>query len=255
MTAQHRIGEVAELAGVSVRTLHHYDRLGLLTPSMRSANGYRLYTEQDLERLQQILFYRELGFPLSDIRGIVTSPGYDRRRALAEQRDLVAARILRLEDMLALIETTLTKMRRGGQMSGEELLGAFGEFDPARYEDEVRRRWGDTEAYRESARRTRAYGKDDWRRYQEEAAANGARLAALMDESVAADDPRALAAVEEARLLIDRWFYPCSRAMHASLGEMYVADARFTATYEAIRPGMARYLRDATAANAARGED
>ena len=254
MTAQHRIGEVAELAGVSVRTLHHYDRLGLLTPSVRSANGYRLYAEQDLERLQQILFYRELGFPLKDIRVIVTNQRYDRRRALSEQRDLVAARILRLEGMLALIETTLTQMRKGGRMSGEDLLGAFGEFDPTRYEDEVRRRWGDTDAYRESARRTRAYGKDDWRRYQEEAAANGARVAALMDEGVAADDLRALAAVEEARLLIDRWFYPCSRAMHASLGEMYVADPRFTATYEAIRPGMARYLRDATAANAARGE-
>jgi MerR family transcriptional regulator, thiopeptide resistance regulator len=139
-------------------------------------------------------------------------------------------------------------------MNDDELFEVFDDFDPAAHEDEVRERWGETDAYRESARRTSAYTADDWYRFKEESERIGATVASLMDAGVAPDDPRALAAVEEARLQIDRWFYPCSRAMHAQLGAMYVADPRFTATYEKVRPGMAAYLRDATAATAARGE-
>jgi MerR family transcriptional regulator, thiopeptide resistance regulator len=248
----YRIGEAAKLARVSVRALHHYDAAGLLKPSARTASGCRLYTSADLERLQHLRFYRELGFSLGEIRELLADPAFDRRRALAEQRRLLAAQVLRLERMLALIDRTLAS--EGAVMNENELFEVFGDFDPAACEDDVRERWGETDAYRESARRTSAYTKADWRRFNDESERIGATIASIMDAGVAPDDPRALAAVEEARLQIDHWFYPCSRTMHAQLGEMYVADPRFTATYEKIRPGMAAYIRDATAANAAHGQ-
>lgn len=139
-------------------------------------------------------------------------------------------------------------------MTTDEMFGVFEDFDPAEYEDEVRERWGESEAYKESARRTARYKKEDWERYKSESEAVNAAIVALMDEGVPATDERAMDAVDAHRLLIDSWFYPCSHEMHAGLAEMYVSDPRFTATYERIRPGMAAYVHDAIIACAARAE-
>jgi DNA-binding transcriptional MerR regulator len=248
----YTVGEVAKLARVSVRTLHHYDEVGLLRPSERSDAGYRLYSLGDLERLQQVLFYKELGFALDEIAGLMNDPAFDRREALLVQRELVAGQALRLEALLGLIDKTLTSLEGGIHMTKEEMFEVFGDFDPSQYEDEVKERWGDTDAYKESTRRAARYTKDDWARFKAESEEINATIVALMDEGVAPDDPRAMDAVERHRLQIDQWFYPCSHEMHSNLGEMYIADPRFTATYEKIHPGMARYVRDAIKANAAR---
>ena len=253
MTLAYKVGEVAALARVSVRTLHHYDEVGLLRPSARSEAGYRLYTMGDLERLQQILFYKELGFSLDEIREMMSDPAFDRREALLAQRELIAREAERFEAMLRLIDKTLAAMEGGFALTKEEMFEVFGDFDPAQYEGEVQQRWGHTEAYRESARRTKGYTKEDWQRIKAESEEINAAIAALMDQGVTPDDVRALDAVERHRLHIDRWFYPCSREMHAQLGQMYVNDPRFTATYEKIRPGMAKWVAEATAANARRG--
>lgn len=242
------VGEVARLAQVSVRTLHHYDRLGLLRPSTRSEAGYRLYARPDLERLQQVLLYRELGLPLEEIAGLMDSPAFDRAEVLERQRAQLAARREQLGAMVDLVDTTLATLRGERQMTHEELFEAFGDFDPAAHEDEARERWGETAAYAEAQRRTRAYAKDDWLRYRRESDEVNESLAALLEAGAPPDDPRAQEAVERHRLLIDRWFYPCSREMHAALGEMYVADPRFTATFDKVRPGLAQYLRDGAAA-------
>ena len=247
-----RIGEVARLAHVSVRTLHHYDAVGVLRPSGRSEAGYRLYTAEDLERLQTVLLYKELGFGLGEIRDLLAEPGFDRREALRAQRAQLVRRSSRVDAMLALIDKTLAAMDEGIPMERDDLFGVFGDFDPAEHEAEAEERWGDTEAYKESARRTRRYTRDDWTRFKAESDDVNQAIAALMDHGVAADDPQAMDAVERHRLLIDTWFYPCSHEMHEELGRLYVADPRFTATYEKIRPGMAAYVRDATAANARR---
>jgi DNA-binding transcriptional MerR regulator len=248
----HRIGEVARLAHVSVRTLHHYDEIGLLEPSERSDAGYRLYTTEDLERLQHVLFYREIGFGLEEIRALMADPAFDRREALITQRDLLAQRIIRLEAMLGLIAKTLAAREEGIPMGQTEMFEVFGDFDPSEYEVEVTERWGGTDAYKESARRTRSYTKEEWARFKAESDAVNGGPAELMDEDVPPDDPRAMDAVEQHRLLIDRWFYPCSHETHVGLGRMYAADPRFATTYEKIRPGMARYMCAAIAANAAR---
>ena len=163
-----KVGEVARLARVSVRTLHHYDEIGLLSPSERSESDYRLYTDEDLERLQSVLFFRELGFALDDIARIVGDPGFDRRSALLAQRELLAERAARLADMVAAIELALETDERGLTMSKEDMFEVFGDFDPSEYEAEVEERWGDTDAYKESARRTRRYTKDDWARFKAE---------------------------------------------------------------------------------------
>jgi MerR family transcriptional regulator, thiopeptide resistance regulator len=248
----HSIGEVARLARVSVRTLHHYDELGLLKPSTRTSSGYRRYSDADLEKLQTILFYRELGFGLEQIRALLSDPTFDRRTALLEQRGQLLAKLERLSATLRLIDKTLASLEGAFSMTKEEMFEVFGDFDPAGHEAEVVERWGDTDAYKESAKRARRYTKADWQRIKAEGEAVNQAIAALMDAGVPATDPRALDAAEAARLQIDRWFYPCSREMHGKLGEMYVSDPRFTATYEKIRPGMARYLNEAIQANAAR---
>jgi DNA-binding transcriptional MerR regulator len=246
------VGEVARLAHVSVRTLHHYDDLGLLTPSGRSEAGYRLYAMPDLERLQHILFYKELGFALDEIGELLVDPAFDRRRALVAQRELIAAQAARYHAMLDLVDRTLDALEGGTTMTKEDMFEVFGDFHPAEYDDEVEERWGNTDAYKESARRTKGYTKQDWQRFKAESEAVNAAISALMDAGVPPDDPRAMDAVERHRLQIDRWFYPCSHKMHVGLGEMYVADPRFAANYEKARPGMAEYVRAAIRANAVR---
>jgi DNA-binding transcriptional MerR regulator len=248
--ATYTVGQVARIAHVSVRTLHHYDELGVLHPFHRSEAGYRLYTSADLERLQEVLFYEEIGFGLDEIRELMAGPVHDRGSVLREQRDKLAARALRLEAMLSLIERTLASLEGRTEMTDEELFEVFGDFDPSEHEDEARERWGDGDAYRESARRTRDYTKEDWQLYKRESDAIVEDLAALMDQAVPPEDVRATEAAERHRMQIDRWFYPCSREMHVELGRMYVGDPRFATTYDKVRPGMAQYLCDAIAANA-----
>jgi len=248
----HTVGEVARLAGVSVRTLHHYDAIGLLEPSVRTEAGYRLYGPEDLAGLQQVLFFRELGFGLEDIRRIMADPAFDRREALMLQWRMLADKAASLHKMMGAVDAALEAVERGTTMDEKDMFEVFGEFDPKRYEAEVQQRWGETDAYKESARRSKRYSKDDWKRFKEESEAIGLAAAKLMDDGVAADDARAMDLVEQARLQIDTWFYPCSHEMHCNLAEMYIADPRFTATYEKIHGGMAKWWHDAILANAAR---
>ena len=137
-------------------------------------------------------------------------------------------------------------------MTDEKIFDGFDQFDHAQYADEARERWGDTDAYKESARRTKQYTKQDWQRMKEEMEAVHNGIAAHMRAGKPASDPEVTALAEAHRLHIDRWFYPCSHQMHSALGEMYIQDPRFTATYENISPGLAHYMRDAIVANGSR---
>jgi MerR family transcriptional regulator, thiopeptide resistance regulator len=246
------IGEVARLARISVRTLHHYDRIGLLQPSARTDAGYRLYDDHDLARLQQALFFRELGFALDDIRRIMADPSFDRTEALTLQRRMLVEKAGQIDKMIGAVDAAIDATRKGTTMSKDDMFEAFGDFDPKEYEDEARERWGHTDAYKESTKRAARYTKDDWKKFKEEGDKINADLATLLDAGVPAGDPRAMDAVERHRVQIDTWFYPCSHEMHVNLGEMYIADPRFTATYEKIRPGLAAYVCEAIKANAQR---
>ncbi|MFJ7152214.1 MerR family transcriptional regulator [Streptomyces sp. NPDC100445] len=248
----YSVGQVAGFAGVTVRTLHHYDEIGLLVPGDRTHAGHRRYDDTDLDRLQQILFYRELGFPLDEVAALLDDPDPDPRAHLRRQHELLTARIEKLKKMAAAVEHAMEARSMGIGLTPEERFEVFGDFDPDRYADEVEERWGDTEAYRQSRRRTASYTKEDWKRITGEMDALHHRMAALLADGTPADSAAAMDVAEEHRRFITRAYYDCGHALHACLGEMYVSDERFTATYEDIRPGLAGYLRDAIAANAAR---
>ncbi len=239
------VGELAKLTGVTVRTLHHYDEIGLVRPSARSAAGYRLYDDGDVARLQQVLLHRELGLPLEQIAAVIDAPGFRRVDALRAQRAALAEKRDRLDGMLAAVDAALRLAERTTEMEPEDVKTMFDGFDHTQYDEEARQKWGESEAYKESARRTKQYGKAEWEQIRRDWEAIYARLAELMREGASPDDARCNGMVEAHRAHIDRWFYPCSREMHASLAEMYVADPRFTANLDKIAPGFAEFLHDA----------
>jgi MerR family transcriptional regulator, thiopeptide resistance regulator len=246
------VGKVAGLAGVTVRTLHHYDRIGLLSPSGRTAAGYRSYAPTDLDRLHQVLLYRELGFPLEEIATLLDDPSADPAAHLRRQHALLRDRLERTSAMVAAVEKEMEARQMGISLTPEERFEVFGEHDPAQYDAEAEERWGETEVYAQSTRRTAAYSKEDWLRIKAEGEDVEARFAAALSDGVPADSERAMDIAEEHRQQISRNFYDCPPEMHAGLGRMYVEDARFTAHYEQRAPGLAQYVSTAVQANAAR---
>jgi MerR family transcriptional regulator, thiopeptide resistance regulator len=245
----YTVGDVARIARISVRTLHHYDEIALVCPTSRSEAGYRRYTAGDLERLQEVLFYRALGFPLAEIARLLADPTLDRRRVLMTQRELLLKKADEAQELVSLIDKTIAALDRGDAMGPEKL---FEGFDPSAYEEEAKQRWGDTPEYKASVRKTRGYTKEDWTAIGAESAAIGEALVAVMEVGVPPSDPRAMDLAERHRQHVSRWFYTCTYEVHVGLGEMYVADPRFAANYETRRAGLAHYVREAIEANAAR---
>ncbi|MFI2372440.1 MerR family transcriptional regulator [Streptomyces sp. NPDC018833] len=248
----HSVGEVARFAGVTVRTLHHYDEIGLLSPGGRSHAGHRRYDDADLDRLQQILFYRELGFPLDEVAALLDDPNADPQAHLRRQHELLTARITRLREMAAAVERAMEARKMGIDLTPEEKFEVFGDFDPDQYQEEVEERWGGTDAYAESRRRSASYTKEDWLRIQRESDEITRRFVALMEAGAAADSGEAMDVAEEHRRWISRNHYECTYEIHTCLGEMYVADERFTHNIDKAKPGLAVYERQAILANAAR---
>ena len=254
MTAQDRwtVGQVATEVGVSIRTLHHYDEIGLVVPSDRSYAGYRLYTEADLDRLQHIVVYRRLGFGLEEIAALMQQDA-DVVGHLRRQRASVTDRIGQLQQLTRLIDAALEDEMNGYQISREEQREIFGDAFDDDYAAEAEQRWGDTDAWKESQRRTKSYSKEQWQAAKAEQDEVQQRFAELLADGAPADSEAAMDVAEEARQHICRWYYDCPREMHAHIAEMYVTDPRFTKTYEDVAPGMAQFVRDAIVANAARG--
>lgn len=241
------VGEVSELAGVSVRTLHHYDQIGLLSPSGRSDAGYRLYSHEDLARLQEILVWRHLALPLAQIRALLDDSSRERIGVLRRQRELVEREVERLAAVARALDAAIAAERTGIQQEEETM---FEGFDHGEYGDEARERWGDTDAYRESARRTATYREKDWDAIRAEAQEILSAFADMMRSGEPASGERARAIAERHRGHISRWFYPCPPDLHRALGEMYVTDSRFARNYEQVARGLAVYVRGAIEANA-----
>lgn len=251
-TAGYTVGGVAELSGVTIRTLHHYDEIGLLSPGGRSASGYRLYEETDLDRLRHILFYRELGFDLKEISTIMDDPNTDLLGHLRRQRGLLVERIERLNAMVDAIDHEMEARTMDIRLTQEERFEVFGEFRPEDHAEEAERRWGETESYKESQRRVSKYRKEDWQRLKAEEEEVRARLAAAFEGGLAPDSEEAMAAAEAHRQHIGRWFYECGHDMHRGLTDMYVGDERFRSHYDTQTPGLAAFIREAAHANADR---
>jgi DNA-binding transcriptional MerR regulator len=254
MDEQHlTVGRLAELAGVTVRTLHHYDEIGLVRPSGRTASGYRTYDASDVERLRQVLTYRRLGFGLREVAALLTDPSADAVAHLRRQRELLVAQREHVDALVAAIDKELEARAMGINLTPQEQLEVFGTAKPGgEWADEAERRWGETDAYQESQRRASAYSKEEWTRIRSEADGCVAAFAAAMRAGLEAGSADAMDLAERHRQHICRYFYECGYPMHVGLADMYVGDERFTATYEGVEAGLAQYVHDAIHANAAR---
>ena len=246
------VGQVAERLDLTVRTLHHYDEIGLLVPGGRTPAGYRLYTEEDISRLQHLVVYRRLGFALEEIALLLDDPSVDVGEHLRRQRAAVMSRLDEMHDLVTAIDRALEKEMSGIKLTNDEQKELFGDSFSDDYAVEAEERWGEAEAWKQSQRRTSEYTKADWVEVKAEMdAANAAFVTAMIDGEPPSGE-RAMDSAEAHRLHIHNRFYDLTPEFHRGLGDMYIADPRFTKTYEDIKPGLAQYVRDAIHANADR---
>jgi DNA-binding transcriptional MerR regulator len=238
----YTVKKLAQMTGLTVRALHHYDQIGLLKPSKIGENGYRYYEHPDLLKLQQILFFRELDFSLETIVSIINSPELMPLQILEEQRKLLKLKKKRLEKMLFTIEKTIQKMKRGETMTDDSLFSNFSDEESKKYQKEAKERWGHTKAYQQSINRTKTWTKAKWDEVKHEGQTITLAMASVMDCNPA--DPKVQQIVEKFFQHINR-FYDLTPEFFRNLGQMYVDDPRFTATYEKIKPGLAIFMRDA----------
>jgi DNA-binding transcriptional MerR regulator len=252
---QYTVGDVARMAHVSVRTLHHYHRIGLVTPGGRSAAGYRLYSDTDLRRLRQVLFYRELEFGLDEIAAILADPDAGTDDHLRRQHRLLRQRQARVQALLGAIENEMEARKMGISLTPEEQFEIFGTDKLGEYMEEAEQRWGDSDAWKQSQRRSAAYTKADWVTIKSEADANIADFASALRAGEPPTGAVAMDLAEAHRQHLSRWFYTCGYDQHRGLAEMYISDPRYTATYDEIAPGFSQYVHDAIIANADRAQE
>lgn len=243
----YKVKEVAEMVGISVRMLHHYDKIELLKPESVSPAGYRFYADRDLERLQLILFFKELDFSLKQIKEILDSPGFDRKEALKSHRTLLVEKMKRLEKIIETVDTTIKVIEGGIDMKKEEMFGAFDmreiEQHKEKYAKEVKEKYGSSEAYKECEKKTSSYTNDDWLEILSKGRAIFQKLATLMDK-----DPSNLEVQEiigAYRKYISDNFYTCTLEIFRGLGEMYVTDERFTKNIDKYGEGLTAFMKDA----------
>lgn len=242
----YSVRELARLAGVSVRTLHHYDQIGLLTPSSRTAAGYRQYGADDLMRLQQILFFKELDVPLGEIRAILDDPDFNQVEALENHRRLLQLRTERLLQLLQTVDKTIQKLTKEDTMTltDEELYEGFSKEQIESYQREANERWGSTPAYAESQQRVRNMSKAQWNAVKDQGDEATRAMASLMGHDPAS--PEVQAAIAKHHAWIEN-FYTAPAEMYAGLGQMYAEDERFRAYYDKFAPDLADFMRDAMA--------
>ncbi len=228
------VKEVSDLTGVSIRTLHYYDQLGLLPAAGHTDSGYRLYDDAALERLQQILLFRELEFPLKDIQRILTNSAFDRRKALAQQIELLTLKKQHLESLISLAQKTLTT---GGTYMD---FTAFDTQKIQEYTRQAKQQWGATSAYKEFEQKTA-------HQTAQEAADMGSRLMEILAvfggmQHKSPTAPAVQTQVKALQAFITEHYYTCTKEIFAQLGQMYGAGGAFTENINAAGgPGTAEF--------------
>ena len=245
------VGDVAARLGVTVRTLHHYDEIGLLHPSERAVNGYRLYTPEDRARLRTIVLWRRLEIPLDEIATMLRDDD-DTGAHLRRQREAVMARRDELTELVRAIDNALEATMNDTPASTEDMREIFGTAFTDEYPAEAEQKWGDTPEWKQSAERTKHYTRQQWETIKAESDAIELALLDLFRAGVASDDARALEAAEAHRVHMETWFYDCGPRMFRNLAHLYVQDARFTASYDEAHdaPGFAAWVSEAMLARA-----
>jgi len=238
----YTIHQLATLANISSRTLRYYDKIGLLKPDSFQKNGYRLYSDKSLLRLQQILFFKELEFCLKEIMRILSDPDFKRLPVLQDQAVLLQLKKQRLQKIIKTINHTIMSMQSYIKLTDQELYDSFDTKEVDAYTEEAKQRWGKTEAYAQSQERTKNYTKDDYKRIHDEGITLTRKIANCM--SSGSDSPEVQALIKLHYQSINQ-FYDCSLEMYLGLGEMYVADERFTSYYEKFADGLALFMKEA----------
>ena len=232
-----QIKEFAEITGVSVRTLHYYDEIGLLKPAIVDEfTGYRYYDESSLLRMQEILFYRELDFSLKGISEILSSQNYDKAKALNEQKQLLTLKKERLERLISAID---------GAVKGENVMRAFDDKEFEKYKAEVKGKWGNTDAYKEHAEKTKDYSGDKWSSLAEEMNDIFAEFAVCMKNNDEPDSAEVQSLVKALQSHITENYYQCTNDILSGLGQMYVADERFKNNIDKHADGTAQFVSEA----------
>lgn len=248
---QFGVGEVAALVGVSVRTLHHWDSIGLVSPHDRTIAGYRTYSEADIARIHRVLVYRELGFSLTRIAALLDDPTVDETAQLARQRDLLEERIAGLRRMADSVGRILASRESGTGLSARQQAEIFGRGWRADWADEAHDRWGDSEQWSEFEQNAAMLSDIERGRIHDEGQALYGALAEAKDSGLAPGSDTANALAEQHRAMIGRLF-SCSHSMHVCIAQHYVQDPRFLARFDAVSPGFAAWLKAVIDANARR---
>ena len=234
-----QIKEFADFTGVSVRTLHYYDEIGLLMPAfVDRSTGYRFYDERSLLRMQEILFYRELDFSLKRIEEILSSPNYDKSTALNEQKQLLTLKKERLERLISAIDDAV---------KGEYVMTAFDNSEFEKYKAEAREKWGNTDAYKQHEEKTKNYSKQKWNTLAEGMDYIMAEFALCMRKDESPDSTEAQNLVKMLQNHITENYYVCTNEILAGLGQMYVADERFKNNIDKHADGTAAFICEAIA--------
>lgn len=239
----YTVQQLASLSGVSVRTLHYYDEIGLFRPSFYKDNGYRYYEEKELIRLQQILFFRELEFSLEQIQEMLNAPNFDSIQALEDQKKLIELKRTRLSKLIKTITNSIITMKQSKKVNDQELYGSLTKKQIDDYKEEVRAKYGaDNPAVRQSEERTKNWKKADYDRIQQQVNDITQDIAAAMDLGPQSDEVQKH--IHRHYEYVSQ-FYECSYEMFQGLGKMYVEDKRFTAFYEKYKKGLAQFMCEA----------
>lgn len=225
----YTVHQLAEKAGITPRTLRHYDRIGLLKPAQLAKNGYRQYRDQELIRLQQILFFRELDFPLEEIQAMIDHPRFDLADAFRYQRGLLELKRKRLGTIIKSIDTTLESMQDITNQD-RDLYGSLSDEEIQKYKTEAKQRWGGTDAYKQSQERVSKLTKAEMAEMKEAGEALCRELAAAVERGIAPESDEFQALVQKHFEGIN-FFYDCSMEIYRGLADMYVQDDRFAAYY------------------------
>lgn len=238
MTVKITIKKLADLAGVSVRTLHYYDQLGLLKPGSRSESGYRVYDEAAVGRLQQIMFFRELGFGLDDIKKIVSQPDFNVLEALRSHRALLGKKAERIDQLLATVDKTIKQMAGELNMDIKEYYQGFSDEKIEKYRNEVRKRWGE-KTLRDSEQRVMKMGKEKFA----ELAAEGGRIFQTIADNMAKgpDSDFIQAEVGKWRQWLENFHHYSDEAV-LGLGRGYSQDPEFAAFFLKIHKDLPEFL-------------
>lgn len=232
-----KISEVAKLSGITVRTLHYYDEIELLKPSETTEAGYRMYSSEDLERLQQILFFRELDFPLNEIKEIMLNPNYDKNEALNKHKEFLIEKRKRIDGLITLIDKTI---KGDNNMSFKEFDNSKIEENKRKYAEEVKKRWGNTDAYKEYEKKTSSYDGNSWNEINEGMVEILKEFADNREEDPNSDIIQSL--VEKWQSYITSNFYNCTKEILSCLGLMYIGDERFKENIDKYGEGTAEFM-------------